>query len=185
MLSFFCAAHSLWACPHATPKNPFLQLITLPGANMHRECSLSSRVHLLKKTSRSTHSWPSGARLLYEWVSFTLSGRYLIRTICDGATSSQGHVSLYKKLPADHDFAKSPGQSTRFRTGGSSQVKRRDLSWSELVQQAKQRDPSTKMLPKVHKETIPKTWRCGRRRRAPSLPNFRIKGGHHLTGIAG
>ena len=162
MLSFFCAVTPSEHVHMPFRRTPFLQLITLPGATMHRECSLSSRVHLLKKTSRSTHSWASGARLLYEWVSFTLSGRYQIRT------SSQGRVSIHKKLPVDHDFAKSPGQSTRFRTGGRSQMKRRDLSWSELVQQAKQRDPSTKMLPKAHGETILETWRCGGRRRATS-----------------
>lgn len=41
------------------------------------------------------------------------------------------------------------------------------------------------MLPKAHRETTPKTWRCGGRKSAPSFPKFQIEEGHHLTGIAG
>lgn len=128
-LSFFCAARSLWACPHVLQRTrsiwshyqglPCTMTVPFPA-----ECMCWRRLVGIHTAG------PLGAPLLYEWVSFTLTGRYQIRT------SSQGHVSLHKKLPADHDFANSPGQSTRFRTGleGNSQMKHRDLNWSELVQ---------------------------------------------------
>ena len=139
-----------------------LHLNTLSGTTVHHDCSRSSRVYLVKKSAKNTRCWPSGAFLLCGLVSFMLSGLYQIRTIYSVITSSQACVLMQKKLPLDHEFVKSWGRGTVFRSEGDLQMTFYtalvSLSWGGArfpsvvlkTSKAGQRDLYKKMLLKAH-----------------------------------